>query len=732
MTAAKRTARRVKGQTSAKLPAKEPTAEKRLELVFEIGCEEIPAGMLPKAERELREYLEKLLTAEGLASGVTVETFSGPRRLTAHVQGLAAKQPDVVSQVTGPPKSVAYDPVGEPTRAAMSFAEKQGVPLRDLYLVQTPKGEYVAAKQIKRGRTAEEILNGILPRAIHDLSWPKSMTWTGQQGARFIRPIRWILAVLDGKPLKFSFGGIQVGDTTRGHRFLGTQSIRVRNFVEYEKKLRVNGVIVRPAERRAKIEKELAAKVAAGNYRVHEDPEVLGLVAYLNEYPTVIEGSFDTAFLNLPDEILITVMRDHQKYFAVEKRNGELAPHFLAVINLAKDPKGFVRAGHERVLKARFADAQFFWAADQKCRLADYLPTLDKVTYESRLGSYRDKVERVRTIARGLTDQWFNLGVARAHVADADRAAELAKCDLATEMVREFPELQGIVGGLYARAQGEPDEVADAIYDHYRPVGLDDPVPRNLTGCAVALTDKLDSIMGCFSVGVVPTGSSDPYALRRAALGIVKIILDKKLPVSLAQAIAAAAKALQTNPPKRSVTPKQETQVLEFILDRARYVFRERAAFAYDEVNAVFRAGADDLLDVEKRLTALRAIRKSKNFEPLAVSFKRIRKILEKSNHKDAEPVTVEVELFESEAERELFAAGRAAAAKVQAEKRAGHYEQALERIASLRKSVDRFFDEVMVMAENEAVRRNRLALLAELLREFTTVADFSEIGATE
>jgi len=383
------------------------------------------------------------------------------------------------------------------------------------------------------------------------------------------------------------------------------------------------------------------------------------------------------------------------------------------------------------VLKARFADAQFFWVADQKCRLADYLPKLERVTYESRLGSYRDKVERIRAIARWLMEQWFNLGMLQAHVADADRAAELAKCDLATEMVREFPELQGIVGGLYARAQGEPDDVADAIYDHYRPVGLDDPIPRNLTGCAVAIADKLDSIVGCFAVGLVPSGSSDPFALRRAALGIVKIILDKKLPVSLSLAIAAATKALQSNPPKRSVSPKKEAQILDFLLDRARFVFRERTGFAYDEVSAVFRSGADDLLDAEKRLTALRAIRKTKNFEPLAVSFKRIRKILEKSNLKNDGHV-VQAELFESDAERELFAAGRAAAAKVQAEKRAGHYEQALERIAGLRKAVDRFFDEVMVMAENEAVRKNRLALLAELLREFTTVADFSEIGASE
>jgi glycyl-tRNA synthetase beta chain len=706
--------------------------EKRVELLFEVGCEEIPAGMLPKAEEELRTNIEKLLTAENLSEGVTVETFSAPRRLTAWVRGLLAKQPDVENEVTGPPKSVAYDAVGAPTRAALSFAEKQGVHVSDLYLVQTAKGDHLAAKQIRRGRTAEQILQAILPRAVHDLTWPRSMAWTGLEGPRFIRPIRWTVAVLNGKPVKLSIAGIPAGDTTRGHRFLGSSAIRVKSFADYEKKLRSNGVIVRPSEREDKIAKELEAHAKRSAFRVHEDDDLRKLVTYLNEFPSVIQGNFDPAYLSLPDEILVTVMRGHQKYFAVEKKNGELAPHFLAVINIAKDTKGIVRAGHERVLRARFADAQFFWESDQKCRLADYLPKLERVTYESRLGSYRDKVERVRAIARWLTEQWFNLGILQAHVAEADRAAELAKCDLATEMVREFTELQGIVGGLYARAQGEPDEVADAVYDHYRPVGLDDPIPRNLTGCAVALADKLDSIVGCFAVGVVPTGSSDPYALRRAALGIVKIILDKKLPISLSLAIGAASKALLTHKPKRGVTPTQETQILEFILDRAKFVFREREGFGYDEVSAVFRAGADDLVDAQKRLLALKAIRKSKNFEPLAVSFKRIRKILEKANVPVGEVRSVNPELFENGAERELHAAVREAASKVQTLKRSGKYQEALEVIAGLRKSVDQFFDGVMVMAENEAVRKNRLTLLAELLREFTTVADFSEIGGEE
>ena len=716
-------------------PKKAPQAApvpKRVELLFEIGAEEIPAGMLPRAVEELKTILEKHLTAENLIEGVTLETFGGPRRLTAIGRGIVAKQVDVESEVTGPPKSVAYDNVGAPTRAAVSFAEKQGVPLHELRLVQTPRGEYIAAKVIRRGRTAHDLLSGILPRVIHDLSWPRTMTWTGLEGARFIRPIRWLVGMLDGKPLKFSFGGVTAGDLTRGHRFLGKAEIRVKNFANYEKQLRANGVIVRQEERREKVSRELAACAKRAGYAVHPDPSLVQLVSYLNEYPHVIEGAFDPSFLELPDEILITVMRDHQKYFAVERRGGELAPHFLAVINLARDSHGLVRAGHERVLRARFADARFFWEADQKCRLADILPKLQKVTYESRLGSYFDKVERIRAIARWLAEQWYNLGMLQSHVADADRAAELAKCDLATEMVREFTELQGIVGGLYARAQGEPDAVADAVYDHYRPVGLEDPIPRNLTGCAVALADKFDSMVGCFSVGVVPTGSSDPYALRRAALGIVKIILERKVPVSLSLTIGAAAKALLTHPPKKAVTAPQEAQVLEFILDRARFVLREVSGYGYDEVNAILHAGSDDLVDVEKRLRALKVIRKSRNFEPLAVSFKRIRKILEKANVAAEGLQHVNKDLFEKGAEKELHAAVRKAAGKVSEDKRAGRYQEALEEIAGLRKVVDQFFVDVMVMAEDEAVRRNRLALLAELLREFTTIADFSELAGEE
>lgn len=708
----------------------------RGEFLLEIGCEEIPAGMIAKAAIELKQLLEKHLSTLGLLDGSTVECLGAARRLAAIVKDVRLRQEDIKKEVMGPPKSIGYDSVGEPTRAAQSFAEKQGIPLSKISIVSTPKGEYLAAHRIIAGRATREILAESLPQIIQELSFPRSMYWTAKDGPRFIRPIRWILAVLDGSVVSFTLAGVKSGNQTAGHRFLGKSQIPVTNSRDYIAKLRQNFVLVEPEERRIRIEAQIQSLIRHQGLHVHVDPELLNLTVYLNEYPTVLMGDFDRSFLDLPDEILITVMRDHQKYFAVEDKSGELAPHFLAVINLDRDSRGLVRAGHERVLRARFADARFFWQTDQKGRLADYLPKLAQVTYESRLGSYRDKVERMRWLARWIAEQWFSSGHRQADVAGSDRAAELAKCDLVTEMVREFPELQGVVGGLYARAQGESEAVAWGIYDHYRPVGIDDPVPRNLTGCIVSLADKLDSLMACYAVGAIPSGSSDPFALRRAALGVVKILLELKLPLSLSSAISAAARALNDHAPKLKVSSKAEQQVLEFLLDRARFVLRERQGFAYDEVNAVFAAGGDDLVDAARRVAALQAIRHTKNFSPLAVAFKRIRKILEKAGPSAAANggrlAAVRTDLFQEDAERLLHDAATRVRDKAAAEKRVGNYRQALEAIAELRPTVDRFFDDVLVMAEQEEVRKNRLMLLAGLLKEFSTIADFSEIVAEE
>lgn len=707
------------------------------ELLLEIGCEEIPAGMVERAARELKALLEKHLTTARLVDEPTVEgsieTFGAPRRLVAIARNVRLKQEDITREVVGPPKAIAYDSEGKPTRAAMSFSEKQSLPVEELLVISTPKGEYLAARQSIAGEPARTVLARALPECIRELSWPRSMYWTTADSPRFIRPIRWIVAVLDGAVIPFGYADIRSGNRTDGHRFLGKKGIAITAARDYESKLKKNFVLCRPDARRKKIEGEIRALTSRRSLRTHEDAELLNLVTYLNEYPTVISGDFDSAFLELPDEILITVMRGHQKYFAVEKRAGELAPHFLAVINLPSDPKGLVRAGHERVLRARFADACFFWDSDQKVPLDAYVPKLATVTYERRLGSYGDKVERVRTLARWMAEQWFNRGMTQADVTGSDRAAELAKCDLVTEMVREFPELQGVVGGLYARAQGEPDSIAWAVYDHYKPLGMDDPLPRNLTGCTVALADKLDSLVACFGVGIVPTGSSDPFALRRAAMGIVKIILERRLPVSISAMISAAAKALKENPPRIELTAETEAQTVAFLLERARFYLREKGGFSYDEINAVFAAGADDLCDAADRVAAVKAIRYSKDFAPLAASFKRIRNILEKSAGKDDKgQVAVNQALLADGAELELHLTSQRIREEVAANKRDRKYKAALEEISKLRPAVDKFFDGVLVMVEDREVRKNRIALLASLLKEFSTIADFSELGSDE
>lgn len=721
---------------AVKKPLNKTVQQETGDLLFEIGCEEIPAGMIAKAAEELKSLIKKQLSANGLVGAPTIEdsleVFGAPRRLAIIAKDILVRQKDENREIIGPPKSVAYDSMGEPTRAALSFAEKQGVPVSKLIVLDTPKGPFVGIKKIAVGEPAEKILARALPEAIREISWHRSMYWTGIRGARFIRPVRWIVALFDGKVVHCSYADVKSGNWSDGHRFLGKRSITLSGPKDYEAKLKKNFVLCRTEARRAKIESEIHSLASRKGLKAHADTALLESVTYLNEYPSVILGNFDAAYLALPEEILITVMRDHQKYFALETRKGQLAPHFLAVINLPKDTKGLIQAGHERVLRARFADAQFFWDTDLKTRLGDHLPRLKAVTYESRLGSYFDKVERTRSLARWLAEQWFSGGIKEADVTGADRAAELAKCDLVTGMVGEFSELQGIVGGLYARAQGEPVEIADAVYDHYKPQGLEEDIPRNLTGCTVSIADKLDSIMACFAVGAVPTGSSDPFALRRAALGIVKMILEKQLPLSLAAAVSAAAKTLRESAPHIAASEESQKQVLDFIHDRAKFILREKQGFAYDEINAVFAAGADDLIDAVERLSAVRVIRGSKNFAPLAASFKRIRNILEKSAGGAQGVHGVKIDLLTDEPEKQLYALSQRIGDEAGRRKREKKYKAALEKISELRPAVDLFFDKVHVMAEDREIRANRIALLAGLLKEFSTIADFSELAAEE
>ena len=647
-----------------------------LPFLLEIGTEEIPDWMIPAALESLRLQFEKLEIAH---DSVTLDAT--PRRLVLRAEGLPARQADSEERALGPAKSA-------PPKAVAGFARKHGVAPEALTVESTPKGDYYTFVRTVAGRATLDILAETLGGIILQIGFPKTMYWTGKGGPRFIRPIRWIVALLGDDVVPFELAGVRSGAVTSGHRRLGARAIAV-TIADYAERLRENYVILKAEERRNKIHKELAG------VRVKPDAALVETLVYLTEHPTPIVGSFDAEFLALPEEVLVTVMRHHQKYFSVEDEHGKLAPQFAAVMNIPSDPEGFVRSGNERVLRARFNDARFFWQTDQKKSLAARLPDLAHVTFQAKLGSYLEKTERVKALVSTLGGD-----------AHAVRAAELAKCDLTTELVKEFTELQGVVGGLYARAQSEPEPVWQAIYDHYKPESMEDAIPRNRTGQIVALADKLDTLRGCFGVGLIPTGSRDPFALRRAAQGVVKILVEGKIDIDLAPLVddgTDGAKALA-----------------EFLQDRIRYYFKEVRGFLYDEVNAATAAGWSNLVDLEARLIRIRDLRSSPDFEPLAASFKRIRNILDQQKFTGVNATAIDEKLLQDGPERDLYDEYRRIAG------------QPIESVVSqLRPKVDLFFDKVLVNAPEDDVRRNRLMLLGTLLLEFSNIADFSEIVTT-
>jgi glycyl-tRNA synthetase beta chain len=639
-----------------------------LPFLLEIGTEEIPDWMILNALEDLRAAFVKL----GIQHE-SVQVNATPRRLVLRASGLPARQADSVERVQGPSQS-------SPPQAVEGFARKQGAAPGELAVETTPKGEYYVFHKKVAGRATKDILSAALPGMVLGIYFPKTMYWTGKGGPRFIRPIRWLVALLGGETVPFEIGGVRSGNLSSGHRRLGAKEIAV-TCADYEQKLRDNCVILSADERRQRIVDGLAgAKV---------DSALLETLVYLTEYPTPIEGSFDPQFLELPAEVLVTVMRHHQRYFSVEDADGKLLPKFIAVMNIGSDPEGFVRRGNERVLRARFTDARFFWDSDQKKKLVDRRADLAHVTFQAKLGSYKDKAKRMKLLVKELGGK-----------ASAGRAADLCKCDLTTEMVGEFPELQGVVGGLYARVQGEREDVWQAIYDHYKPVSMEDSIPRHATGRYVALADKLDTLRGCFRVGLIPTGSRDPFALRRAAQGVVKILVEGNMELPLLDLLEANA------------------ELIAFFQERVKFYFKDVRGFQYDEVNAAMAAGWSNLVDLEARLERIRGLRASPDFEPLAASFKRIRNILEQAGFEGA--ASFREDLLEEEPEKELYREYQSIAG------------QPIESVISrLRPKVDLFFDKVLVNAPRDEVRRNRLQLLFELRREFSKVADFSEIVTT-
>jgi glycyl-tRNA synthetase beta chain len=712
------------------------------DLLLEIGTEEIPARMIAGAAQELYTRTVEVLTGNRLASqveqgGVFGSHYSTPRRLAVVFPGIRGKQEDISETTVGPAVSVAFK-VGQPTPAAHAFAKKAGVDVAQLERVTTAKGEYLSAKITKRGRSAVEILADSLPKEIASLYWPKNMYWR-RPSERFVRPVRWLVAMLDDQIIPVEFGGVRAGNQSRGHRILSAGSLTIpRAGSAYLETLRAAKVLSRE-ERKQQIRKAIDAAtrtIPGGRWR--EDKALLETVVNLTEWPSVILGSFDPEFLELPEEVLVTVMRDHQKYFAVESAKGKLLPHFLAVLNTDGDPEGLIRHGNERVLRARFNDARFFWETDQKHPLRERISWLKNVTFQKDLGSYYEKTLRVQRLCSWLSENIRQSGM-QVRPGVVHKAVCLAKTDLTTELVKEFTELQGIVGGLYASVQvldrGMPDAtrqlIAQTIYDQYKPQTAEDSLPRSVEGAVLSISDKAETIAGMFALALQPTGSKDPFALRRQANGIVKTIAEHKLPMQLTQLFQLARETYKGSAAETKFAREvnYDEAIRAFFRERLEFYLRDQLGYKYDVVNAVLAADAADVVDAVARAEAVSKVRGSADFDSISIAFKRIKNILRQANETGKRiGSAVDPSAFREEAEKKLGTQIPEIADTVDRFRQARNFPSALAEISKIRPAVDLFFDKVMVMVEDETLRANRLALLQTLLKEFSTIADFSEI----
>jgi len=688
------------------------------EFLLEIGLEEIPARMIAGAEAELGKQVAGLLARERLTGeDAVVKTFSTPRRLAVLVSSVRAAQADVEEQLTGPSWSVAFKD-GVATKAAEAFAKKAGVEVSALERVTTAKGEYVGATVKRAGRSAGEILAGELPKEVLALYWAKNMYWRAGKPERFVRPVRWVVALLDSAVVPVEIAGIAAGNASRGHRVLhGAAPVVIGAARDYAEVLHGAKVVVEVAERRHLIRKALDRETrTVPGARWREDEPLVETVVHLTEWPTVLLGNFAGEYLSLPEEVLVTVMRDHQKFFAVESKDGKLAPHFLTVLNTEVDAEGLgiIRHGNEKVLVSRFKDARFFWDVDQKVPLRERVESLKAVTFQKELGSYFWKTEENQRIAQNLVSlvlDLYALPIDRGALLDAVR---FAKTDLTTELVKEFTELQGIIGGLYARAQALSEKVAQAIYDQYTPASIEDRIPSTMEGQVLGISDRIQTIKAMFGIGNAPTGSKDPFALRRAANAIVKILAESELPLTIPDVLVCGE-------------AENSAQVAEFFQERLHFYLKDVRGFAYDVVNAVLAAGSDHVRDAIARAEALTAVRGSEDFAAISAAFKRIKNILRQAEEKGFKVGAAGGVKLAPEAQQ-LADAAAFLAPKVDALRKERAYSQALAEIATLRPVVDAFFDKVMVLDPDEAVRGAHLALIDGVLKGFSGIADFSEI----
>lgn len=688
------------------------------ELLLEIGTEEIPAGYLENGLAEIRRLAQALLKENRIEMAGGLYTYGTPRRLVLIGKAIAETQEDLEQEMTGPPKSVAYDEQGNPTKAAMGFAKKQGVAVEKLECIETPKGEYLYVKRLIAGSPTKVILAEALPKLIADIPWPKSMRW-GDISFPFVRPIHWIVALLNGEVIPFEVANVKSGNTTQGHRFMSPETREVFGVGDYLHTMMDSFVLIDQKEREQVVER-LAKKAAETVDGIPvQDPGLVATVANLGEYPSAVCGGFDKKFLDLPDAVLITAMREHQKYFAVYDEKGRLMPNFVAVNNTVAREESVVQRGHERVLRARLSDADFFFKEDRKRPLGDRLDDLKRVIYQADLGTSYAKVKRFTGLAEYIGEK-----MAPERLEHIKLAASLCKCDLVTQMVAEFPSLQGVIGEAYAQLEGHPEDVCAAIQEHYLPTKAGGRLPQSDVGAIVGIADRMDTIAGCFAVGLEPTGTADPFALRRHALAIIRIVENKGWEFSLREFIKKGLSILGED--------------LEFdndlVFARVSDFFRERykqmmlrADYETDLIEAVISVEFDRINELRPRIDNLkRFASESGDFQELALIFKRVTNIIKKQEKRfDVDPA-----LFKETCESALWEAFQALKDDVYQCMERKEYYEALGLMARLRKPVDEFFDGVEILVkDDQALRENRVGLLQQLAGLFLSVADLSRFS---
>jgi glycyl-tRNA synthetase beta chain len=682
------------------------------ELLFEIGTEEIPAGYIEPALIFFAKAAAKYFAELNLEYG-NIRTVGTPRRLTLAVDKLQEQQVDRVVEHMGPSKQAGFDAEGNPSKAAMGFARSRGVAVEDLKVVGTPKGEYLMAVENVKGVETIDLLPDVLAGLVQKMPFPKSMRW-GDGDITFARPIQWLVALFGGKVIDLSIDQSKAGDSTTGHRFMASGTFPVAGFADYQQKLRENWVIVDPAERRQAVVDEVKKAVAGHDGSPILDEGLVNTVTNLVEVPWGVCGSFDEKFLELPREALITSMREHQKYFPVANQDGDLLPMFVAVNNTRVEDQALAVSGHQRVLRARLEDGLFFFREDKKRKLGDRQQDLEGIVFQKKLGTMLQKSDRIAALAEIIAAK-----IAPEQKDDAVRAAKLAKCDLLTEMVGEFPTLQGIIGREYAILDGELEAVATAIYDHYKPVRAGGELPEGIVGAIVGMADRLDTLAGCFAIGKKPTGTTDQFGLRRQALGLLHIIQGHAMHVSLLDIIRDALAGYKGTV---DISADVAGQLIDFI--RLRFENDVVASGIRSEiVNAATAVGFDDAVDCRARIEALKNISSREQFSVLAGSYKRIRNII-----KDNAETSIDEHLFTDGAEKQLHATLVEVRDRVKPLLEGGRYDEALENMLQMKEPVDLFFDEVMVMADDPAVRQNRLNLLTALGEMVFKIGDISRM----